>query len=868
MNMSEREALLAEMVREASGIVAATKQKVGIRKAMDLVGFSVEEQKNMKLYQQVRRSALKVTFVYGLPTKTPPAAEVHVRTSDSQVSALSSDERNVVARNVVANVVARRILENTPSPPQNGNSSTASSSSKKKAVKVPRRTSKDVQRMYASRNMRSAINTAAMKAATIQIASLKGVKKTSPEYKSMERIVKETNDELNSNLNPKTVGRYVRGGRIGTSPLKTGPVGDFPKRIYISLMGAYSTYLKLEQSDSKKQSSIKVMKRLVNACVNKAGFKKIRDDLTRKLQRDTAEQFDVAKANVVEYRRMKWTTAYNLDVWFTTWKQTLIDLGFGREKLPHEKGDGEVIFFPGQLRRIGNMDETDGSLDDTTGQRGGRPPMTFMAPDICGGGTSVNKSGYTSTIICGSNAAGEPYPPHFQLKSMAQTDEGQRLSVEWFRHSKNVIARHGFPIRMSLPCTFGMNEKAGMNSVELDKYMKNSIVPLYPDLEDVPGKRIIVKCDSGPGRMNIEMLADLRMLGVYLVPSVPNTTAKTQETDQNYGVYKSSFRANLRLLSQGRFERGLSLKVTDLPLLVFGGKCIKTDLELRDAFSDAFSIQNSLKAWSLCGAVPLTRLPLTTKDIRREIPVGDAAALVGDDDDIEVSRLRNLEVLNHFHCDVLNSNGYDGNQLRREAPKRTTYVAVTEPQSDERIEAIMKAKTAGQLFFATGGRHINTVEFFKAKERLAREIRLKSMEDEKTKHLEKLKAQNDAVALIRNRGDLTYSNEKKFTVAEIKTLLKWKKTKPESTKKKDLIDAYIKAPKPAKPTKVWTKTQEAALVLLQSTEVDIKDTALGVAATQMARALGNNVAQLNPESRAALRETLRAYEEDNGPNVL
>ena len=209
MNMSEREALLAEMVREASGIVAATKQKVGIRKAMDLVGFSVEEQKNMKLYQQVRRSALKVTFVYGLPTKTPPAAEVHVRTSDSQVSALSSDERNVVARNVVANVVARRILENTPSPPKNGNSSTASSSSKKKAVKVPRRTSKDVQQMYASRNMRSAINTAAMKAATIQIASLKGVKKTSPEYKSMEQIVKETNDEHNSNLNPKTVDRYV-----------------------------------------------------------------------------------------------------------------------------------------------------------------------------------------------------------------------------------------------------------------------------------------------------------------------------------------------------------------------------------------------------------------------------------------------------------------------------------------------------------------------------------------------------------------------------------------------------------------------------------------------------------------------------------
>ena len=64
-------------------------------------------------------------------------------------------------------------------------------------------------------------------------------------------------------------------------------------------------------------------------------------------------------------------TAYNLDAWYTTWKEMLVNLGFGCERLPNEKGDGEVVFFPGQLRCIGNVDETDGSLDDTTGQRGG-----------------------------------------------------------------------------------------------------------------------------------------------------------------------------------------------------------------------------------------------------------------------------------------------------------------------------------------------------------------------------------------------------------------------------------------------------------------------------------------------------------------
>ena len=33
-----------------------------------------------------------------------------------------------------------------------------------------------------------------------------------------------------------------------------------------------------------------------------------------------------------------------------------------------------------------------------------------------------------------------------------------------------------------------MNEKAGMDTVELDKYFVNSILPLFTDVEDVPKK--------------------------------------------------------------------------------------------------------------------------------------------------------------------------------------------------------------------------------------------------------------------------------------------------------------------------------------------------------------------------------------------
>ncbi len=48
------------------------------------------------------------------------------------------------------------------------------------------------------------------------------------------------------------------------------------------------------------------------------------------------------------------------------------------------------------------------------------------------------------------------------------------------------------------PAAIGMNEKGGMNDNEFDKYINNSILPLFPNLEDVPGKRALLKVDSGP----------------------------------------------------------------------------------------------------------------------------------------------------------------------------------------------------------------------------------------------------------------------------------------------------------------------------------------------------------------------------------
>ncbi len=98
------------------------------------------------------------------------------------------------------------------------------------------------------------------------------------------------------------------------------------------------------------------------------------------------------------------------------------------------------------------------------------------------------------------------------------------------------------------PVSFRQNEKGGMDEEEFAEYLFNSIVPLFSPAKDKPGHCVLLKVDSGPGRMNLNLLLKLRLLGFVLYPCVPNTTHVTQETYQNYGPFKTQFLSNLDLI--------------------------------------------------------------------------------------------------------------------------------------------------------------------------------------------------------------------------------------------------------------------------------------------------------------------------------
>ena len=75
--------------------------------------------------------------------------------------------------------------------------------------------------------------------------------------------------------------------------------------------------------------------------------------------------------------------------------------------------------------------------------------------------------------------------------------------------------------------------KVGIDAVKFEKYLTNIILPSYPNAMDVQLKHAAIIVDSGPGRLNLEMLEKLSIHGFYLITGVPNTTHITHATQRN-----------------------------------------------------------------------------------------------------------------------------------------------------------------------------------------------------------------------------------------------------------------------------------------------------------------------------------------------
>jgi hypothetical protein len=317
------------------------------------------------------------------------------------------------------------------------------------------------------------------------------------------------------------------------------------------------------------------------------------------------------------------------------------------------------------------------------------------------------------------------------------------------------------------------------------------------------------------------------------VPGVPNTTHVTQETDQNYGPFKTVYFHNLDILVKSRYARNMPLSVADIPLLIFGGK--DGDVELEDAFAKAFSVERNLAVWAKCGAVPLTRACLLDAKVAHQV-VTDANGVVDVDADPMTTLFMALEEANHRACDHLSAQGCDGDKLRSFAPRVSVKLAVTEPYSRERQDALTVSSSAGKHFHATGGEMLNTDDFFISQQRSDQQKEASILEKGKKARLAAKQRHEDASAVIAELGEQSIdiyddnTDLKTLKSAELKVLVAWKLggEKVPATKN-PLIASWMKNKNSDKHSSFeeWTPGDEARLESLLDDDIKLGDTELG-----------------------------------------
>jgi len=194
------------------------------------------------------------------------------------------------------------------------------------------------------------------------------------------------------------------------------------------------------------------------------------------------------------------------------------------------------------------------------------------------------------------------------------------------------------------------------------------------------------------------------------------------------------------------------------------------------------------------------------------------------------------------------------------APIRRTTPAVTVPNTKARVQA----KSSSMMFYATGGQHLNSDDFFIARALDEREGQAKNMRANKAARLERIELDQEAKSLLGKKAvDLTLETEKKFLVSGCKLLCKWKRCKLSSNPQKEgFVSACVAAARPSTP-EPWSQEDEDLLLAVASDNVELKDTALGVATKQMAIAVSQNMGNLDEKLHHDLLQSLAKFDVAN-----
>jgi hypothetical protein len=727
-------------------------------------------------------------------------------------------------------------------------------------IKMTRKTPHQAHVMAQNAFVLKRLHDSATKEATLLWIQASDLEKKGKPHQMKKDIIQSINNKAEYKgivqVHDRTIRRLVSEGIIGVTPPRRGNPGNIPEGAYKALKTALTSFISIHQASGKNEYSRTDLSKILNDVINESPRENRRGNkLMKRLQSEFGPDICLGKREKVEERRVKWTTFQNLKMWGDSAKEAIIELGFGCQRVTEDSVAGEINFFDGQSRRIINFDETRITLDQAESRRAGRPSFVFFNPNKPRPGSSVNKSSFSLTVIVGGTASGELVPPHFQFTTDGQNEEVQVWKTSIIKYMHDIYGKFGYEVEKYHPCTFGMNEKGGMNTYEFEEYLKNSLVTLYPDAADVPGRRVLLKADSGPGRKNTELMAYLRVRGFYFIPGLPNSTHVTQEMELLFGQLKSVFCNNLEKLTRGCLQRNLSIPSSAeiVGLLLFGGSYFPDENDTdEDKFINSFQVagckEKMLSYFEKIGFVPFTRNYLKNKAVRHD-SVHDSMA----------EEYAALEHQNYMACSFLNVYGYNGHLLLARIDRNVTAKEFTEQQpltrpinASEKAKALAAAVTHGQQFKVTGGHHLTSDDFMIAEALGNLEKEQKAMASERRARQKQQQQFESARPLLEKPEHTLLSKDLdillRYKLGELPGNLKTKSDKMQRWQQ--VKDQQVVALEP------WTDENEQQYIDLMEKQITLEDTALGRQREVLKQQMMSGLATLSLQERREMRKQI------------
>jgi hypothetical protein len=261
----------------------------------------------------------------------------------------------------------------------------------------------------------------------------------------------------------------------------------------------------LEQANTSarlpRKKIISLVGQIVNGKRQQNGMAKL-DDTTfyRRVEKHNSSRQN--KSNSVdkrEARRVLWLKYESQKSHYENWEKSVIELGFAREsETEEEREKGRLVFF--DPSRIVQADEYSFTLNGNDEIAGGRPARLYSTDALPEAGQTAQKTSSKCTVMQAINFADEALPPFVIYPTKSTKNETVKLSVKTIAGFKQVRGKYGCNGYYHHDPIVAVSPHGSMNKKLWKIWLTEFIAYLYPDCKDVPGYRVLVKVDSGPGK--------------------------------------------------------------------------------------------------------------------------------------------------------------------------------------------------------------------------------------------------------------------------------------------------------------------------------------------------------------------------------